>query len=569
MSTRRLPFSKLKSVISSKQQIILIGDAGTGKSAALAKLSIEMLREAYSCVTKQRRNCKNADVPILVTGLELLTLASAEDLLLFYFGDRQVAERLTIGILMVDALDEVSAQLREELIKKAKSYAETLGCALLLTSRKIDILSSTPPGFKKYELLPFEAGQALKLFEKLHGKDQLLQSLKVELNKIRHQIPMVPLSLILLMELVEENKEVPASITELYERFTDIVLGRHERKKGIESLFEYTIKKRFLAALAYREFLSKGQLEISKQGYITFLNEYASEYSLDHEYIAGFVREIERAGILRIDEEDVSFGHRSFLDYFAGFYIFDKRDEIENIDDHIVQNYFDDLWGDTVFFYIGHRRELSEKLLNRLFSYKGNKETQLQTQLDKFGVGKLLQAGWHSTTKSKNLAIEQAFDLVPEIRQSLIEFSAENKWRMPKIFADYIITLHSDHSFRSNFIFREMKTIFEKWVKEERNILSLVPLLWAIKPFLSKTEMSEYVGNVLDTVTKNKELSAEGKARALIMLQYLERDNRPLAKSIKKQIERFQNKNPGIMRNLLPAPTKGSMLRTKKRENRG
>lgn len=567
MATRRLPFSKLKTVISSKQQILLVGDAGTGKSAGLAKLSIEMLKEAYNCVTKGKKSSKCADVPLLVTASEILVIATIEDLLLSYFQDRQITERLAVKVLMVDALDEVPASLRMEVIRKSSEYAEALGCSLILTSRKIDVLSTTPSGFKKYELLPFEAGQALKLFEKIHGKDQLLESLKAELNKIRYQIPMVPLSLILLMELVEENKEVPASITELYERFTDIVLGRYDKKKGIEVLFEYTVKKRFLATLAYKEFLSKNRLEISKDDYNVFFDEYATEYSLNSDYLHSFMREIERAGILRIDEREVSFGHRSFLDYFAANYIFDKREEIANLDQFLVKHYFNDMWADTVFFYIGHKRELSQKLLDMLFTFIPERAVSPDTNMARFQIGKLLQAGWHSTTKIKVLGIEQAFGLVPDIRRELLDFSVEQNWKLPKVFADFIILLLTDHSFRSAFLEKDVRTVFEKFYSDNHNLPTLIPLLWALKPFTPHADFTATTKKVLDSIVDSK-LAAEEKALALIMLKYIQRTDRTMSKTIQKKVEQLQNKNPGIMRKLLPERAKGSKSYSKKRDTR-
>ena len=73
--------------------------------------------------------------------------------------------------------------------------------------------------------------------------------MRESLEKIQAQILLVPLSLMLLVELVEEHREVPASVTELYDRFFDMALGREDREKGIEVLFDYHIKKKFLAEL--------------------------------------------------------------------------------------------------------------------------------------------------------------------------------------------------------------------------------------------------------------------------------------------------------------------------------
>src|SRR5205807_2643075 len=167
---------------------------------------------------------------------------------------------------------------------------------LLIASRKIDLLSITPTGFQKYELLPFGTGQALQLIEKVQNNPIAAENIRDGLDKMRYQIPMVPLSLILLIEIVEEHKEVPASVTELYERYADSVLGRYDKEKGIEVLFEYLIKKRFLAEMAYKQFSSKGLVEVGREEFDAFCGEYAEKYGLD-EQLALFVHEIERAGV--------------------------------------------------------------------------------------------------------------------------------------------------------------------------------------------------------------------------------------------------------------------------------
>jgi flagellar biosynthesis GTPase FlhF len=568
MTTRRLPFSKLRSVVSSKQKVILIGDPGTGKSAALAKLAIEILRQSYNSLTKSTKARGKAEIPLLFGAKDILELNDVHELRSSYFGNEELAGRVNSSVLMVDALDEVPSQQREEVVLRSMKFSQLLDCALIITSRKIDFLSSTPSGCKKYELLPFEASQALKLFEKIHGKDQLLQTLRGELNKIRFQIPMVPLSLLLLLELVEEKSEVPASLTELYERYTDMVLGKHDKRKGIEVLFEYTVKKRFLATLAYNEFLNKGRLEIPLSEYLRFLDEYAAEYSLEKHYIDQFVKEIERAGVLHVNEAEVMFGHRSFLDYFAALYMFDKRDELENVESLIVERYFDDFWCDTTFFYVGHKREIGARLLEKLFAFGGESGHDLKTNLDKFLIGRLLQAGWHSPTKVKISGIESAFKLLPEIRQSLLDYTEKKKWRLPKIYADFWILLYTDHSFRSAFLSREVRAVLEKKLQESEQTPMLVPLLWAMKPFVDYAEVKETAEKILFKITDSKELAAEEKARALVMLTVLERGNKEMAKTIKKKIHVLQSKDPSIFRKLLPKPARGSIPPSSKRAAR-
>ena len=103
-----------------------------------------------------------------------------------------------------------------------------------------------------------------------------------------------------------------------------MALGREDQKKGIEVLFKYLSKKRFLGELAYREFRDKNRLEMPHEDFEQFLNSYAEQYGWSPENIEGFIREIDRAGILNL-EENVNFKHRSLLDYFAAFHLHESR----------------------------------------------------------------------------------------------------------------------------------------------------------------------------------------------------------------------------------------------------
>ena len=168
-----------------------------------------MLRAAYAEVLRGEPKNAKINLPILVTARQVLE-AEPLDSLLSIAGPKVTAElkgRTCVQILMVDALDEVPSSRRQEALDRAVQLAEELKASLLITSRKVDLVKSAPKGFTEYELLPFEVHQALKLFEKLlHGRKDMLDALKVGLEKIRFNIPMVPLSLIFLLDLVEERK---------------------------------------------------------------------------------------------------------------------------------------------------------------------------------------------------------------------------------------------------------------------------------------------------------------------------------------------------------------------------
>lgn len=548
---RRMPFSRLKSILTQTRQIILVGDPGVGKSGALTKLTIDMLREASALMFRGASKKQTIEIPILVSAKEILETGDSEALIEKYVASPEIMDRFRVKVIMIDALDEALPGQREEVIEKAEKISRQLACSLVITSRKIDIIKTPPTGFEKYELLPFEYGQALKLFERLVSSKKILGSLKVGLEKIRFQIPMIPLSLILLIELVEDNKEIPASVTELYDRFYDLMLGRWDREKGIEVLFEYFVKKSFLAELAFMEFLKKERLEIPQKEFEGFFNNYASRYGWDKEKLKDFIKEIERAGVLGI-RETVVFRHRSFLDYFAAVYIFNKQAEFKNLNNFITQIYFEDIWGDVAFFYIGLKREISDIIIEKIFAVE---KEDLFTYVSKFLVGKLLQAGWNSPTKTKYNGIEKAITFAPVIREKFLKITEKSKVEMPKIFVDFFVIGFADLSFGSAFLFKEVKFLFNELSsrRSKNSLYIMLPLLWAIQRFLTPDELRE----ASKTISEVPNLNAEEQTRLLLFLMIIERKDKAIVRTIRRKLDKLKKRYPEVFKKLLPHRKKG------------
>lgn len=82
---KRLPFSGLRDVLVGSRRILLVGDPGSGKSGALAKLTIDMLRRAANYVSKGSAK-DPISLPVLVTAREVLDATGFSSLMDSYFG---------------------------------------------------------------------------------------------------------------------------------------------------------------------------------------------------------------------------------------------------------------------------------------------------------------------------------------------------------------------------------------------------------------------------------------------------------------------------------------------------
>jgi hypothetical protein len=242
--------AKLIEIIEHDHRVILVGDPTSGKSSALVRLAIQMFRDAAIGVIRGADKKQPIELPILIHARQLVEIDDTESLLETLALSSELKNRMVVSVLMVDALDEVSFSQRQQALEKALQFADELKINLLVASRKMDLLKTAPEGFTKYELLPFEFNQALKLLDKLAGGDKdKLKVLKSGLEKIQFKMPMVPLSLILLVELVEQKREVPASVNELYDSVSEIAHGRWEKDKGVEMLFEVSSEEALLGRL--------------------------------------------------------------------------------------------------------------------------------------------------------------------------------------------------------------------------------------------------------------------------------------------------------------------------------
>jgi len=554
----RLPFSQLKQIVlsSTPRRIILAGDPGTGKSTALAKITLDIFKESFNLVVRKKvESNTKINVPVLMLAKDIIRFNDVESLLAAYIPEEETRSRFNVTLLLIDGLDEIPPGLHSPVVEKVTEFSRRLGCSAIVASRKVETIKNPITEYGKFELLPFDVGRALNLFEKLVTDKQLLSVLRDGLQKICFQILMTPLSLSLLIDIAEQYREIPASVTELYDRFTDIALGRFDKDKGIEVLFEYEIKKRFLSQLAFSCFYEKDRLEIPDSEFRTFVQDYGKLYMMDESKLATFIHEVERSGMLR-SGETITFCHRSFLDYFAAYNIFVRQDTIADLDDLVTRLYFDDGWSDVAFFYIGLKREISSTMVARLFS---SEKEGLKGDIDHFLVGRLLQAGWHSLSDTKKVALKQALGFGPLIKDRLIDAAKKQHVEFPRIFGDFLVLALCEIGFVSAFLQKEEQALLDDMIRgnDNKSLYSAVLLLWSMRKALSGDELRNKINGVLGAMSRVPSLPTEDQARLLLLCSNLERQEKTTSGSVKRKLDKLQKKHPSIFRGLLPHVRKG------------
>lgn len=555
---QKIPFQKLHQVIESGRKIILAGDPGTGKSTALAKIALDIFTRSLHHLVK-RDTKEHIQIPILVKANDLRKYKDCAALVNDHLPSETLRERFQVHSLLVDGLDEVAPEHRQEVLKTAEDFSTGLACGLIVSSRKVEAIKDMSSVFDRYEVLPFEYDQAIRFVERLVSNRSIIQLLKDGLQRPDLKLSLTPLSLQLLIEVVENEREIPASITEVYERFMDIALGRHDHEKGIDSVFQYLIKKRFLAELAWAEYYEKDNiLPIAKASFNAFLNRYIGVYGWPTESFQQFIAEIERAGILRLGEK-VVFRHRSFLDYFVAFRLFSHREEVENLDEKVSRLYFSDLWTDVAFYYVGQKREMGSGLVSTISESRAE---GVNSHILIFLIGRLLQAGWHTPSEIKKQAISVALQSVEPIYRYLSNLIAPYKDRVPAIFPDFFLLALSQYSFGSKTVLQETLSVSDSLLEDSSvdSIRKAVLLLWANRERLSASDTKDRTCRILANLTsaeKRGELTVHDKAITLLMLKQIEQEDKKLLRSIGRKFDNVKRGYPDDMRRLLPVVRKG------------
>jgi energy-coupling factor transporter ATP-binding protein EcfA2 len=362
-SKKSVRYKELPALIRKKKRVALVGEAGSGKTSLLKMLAIDSLRNYKNALLVDDANTPS--VSLFCEAKSVLEHDKSTSLLAFLRDLSSCPETVQIGTVLVDGLDEIKLEKRKDVIN-ALDLLLAEGLSVVISSRCEDTFEATE--WARYEIAPMTTGQALTLCEKVVSDECLSLTLKESIKDIKKRITLTPLAIFLLLEIIEEHQEVPASLTELYDQYVDNVLGKHDKEKAIESLFEYESKKRFLAEIAYGELVQKDVDLISIKDFERIGQRFFKDYEWPWSSWVTLVDELKRSSLVFIDEEAgmLHFRHRSFLEYFAAYalYVGEQGDNVGI--SCAIEYYFDPQWTDIAFYYFGLKKSMSSEIMTQI-----------------------------------------------------------------------------------------------------------------------------------------------------------------------------------------------------------
>lgn len=368
---RKLKHVDIASVIESRPDLVVIeGDMGSGKSKLVRELAY---RYVDPVVYEDTRI-----IPFVTTAKEVVDDYDA-DVAAFVDQKLQAVMRLdespdTHGLLFVDGIDEVlDPGDGDSVLSKLLSTSKVSSNATIVLTTRPNSGNSRELTKAKIEnhycIAPLSFKKITAFIEHVCTQVNFTKRLIEDIQKSRlfRQLPQSPIAAILLSRLItEKSSDLPSSMTELYSQSMELMLGRWDIEKGLETQREYEASTAICSLIA-TYVMDNGLDEMSASEALGIAENYLRRRHLDIEPRALFETIVSRSGVLvpEPNKHTVRFRHRSFAEYLYAKFQF----EHEGIP--VDKNYFLPYWTNSRFFYVGLKKDCPE-LLEEIIRWPAN-----------------------------------------------------------------------------------------------------------------------------------------------------------------------------------------------------
>ncbi|MBU1923678.1 MAG: NACHT domain-containing protein [Candidatus Omnitrophica bacterium] len=314
---------------SKKNLILILGDAGAGKSTILRRI-------AFICCEQSISQEKQLTIPILLRAMDVYK--SEKTLIDICAEETQriaaaksacfTAEDLSQGrvVVLIDALDEVADENeRKKILANIDSFVNTYqNCKVLLTSRDYTYLKDLKEltRYEDFRLTSFSLNQAKIMVEKLiKGKSLPKEAIQEIVRKIQgvHGVDLSPLLVTVFVATSDiSRKDIPANITELFKKYTEMMLGRWDISKGLSQQYQFPVKDFLLKKMAY-EMHSRRATFITEKECLSIFDSELKKIGRKEAEISVLIKEVvHRSGLFRCFNDKIEFRHLLLQEFFAG-----------------------------------------------------------------------------------------------------------------------------------------------------------------------------------------------------------------------------------------------------------
>lgn len=385
---------------------IITGDTGAGKSTFLRKIGEKCIKTP---VDGKKR------LPVFISTVDLIEAkydieeAINKNLNGFFNGNWKEAYKTHNILLLVDSIDEFEKKIQRKILKRLELFFEESSIQYFLATRSLETnqFEFSSKKIEYFQLEKFDSKQVQAFVSKFFNNEsraqELIEALKA--NRILERLPMTPLSISLISILFEEkNFEIPATISDIYDNFNLLLLG----KANVAHRFEFvdiSFKERILSLYALEIMSKENKIPFTKQEFLEYFKDYFSQKS--HPIPDGKIEEfldffVSNTGVLYLkDQRYVQFKHDSFMEYYTALEIFKHRRDLE---EKLIDSFYDMNWQNSAIFYGGKSRDMPA-FLKRITAKVQKGENLMEYNIGVMGLGYLLQALYQTDNNLRRDAI--------------------------------------------------------------------------------------------------------------------------------------------------------------------
>lgn len=448
------------------------GLSGSGKTTLLKNIGLSLIED------NQHSELKN--IPIFISSLEILqndfdlnriirlkldTHFAGEDL-------KSLSKEYRITIL-VDSIDEFEPVCTQKIQEQLNEYFNKFGILYFIGTRDSDLLQDSSQGLKirRYEISRFNTIQMQRFVSAFLSDDKKTSDLleAIRNNKILDRLPITPLTLSLITILFEETDfEIPATVTDIYNNFNSLIIGRAIVSSKIEFI-DASFRERVLSRYGLMLLESQNHQPLTEEEFYNNFETYfhGKTLPIDESKLRDVLSYlIHQTGILYINDKHwVCFSHDSYMEYYAAIEIF-KFDRAK--ESKIISNFFDVHWQNVAIFYGGITKDMpsfAESINDKILSSSRLHEFIASIQ----GGGYLLQSLYQMDNTIKSNIVCSCLEKVLESNEVLKKLSSDDRtlfknYRIPII--QLINFVHFYEMFNSITLAKSMELSFERLYSE-------------------------------------------------------------------------------------------------------
>lgn len=419
----------IEQIIREKHPSILSGDPGTGKSTTLKRIGETIIRN------NQENTKKNLPVFISVVELfdskfEIENLISDRLKPFFKVSIEEIFEEYNLTIL-IDSIDEFEMDNQILISEKLQKLFDEKNIKFILGTRSSDksVVLQSLNSYNTYHIQRFNTEQIQQFINKFFFNqksraEKLIEALQE--NRVIEKLPITPLSLSLISILFEENDlEIPATITDIYENFNSLLLGKAVVSSRIEFI-DISFKERILSLYAIELLNRKEHNPMDIEEFFIYFEKYYESKTIPIKQ--GTLKDvlqylIDNTGIIFLkNNKYVSFSHDSFMEFYAAIEIFKHQRKEE---DKFVANFFDLNWQNSAIFYAGKSKDMAD------FLTAINSKLKTAKNVNDFfigvaGAGYILQALYQTDNKIRKETILAALELNLQAHDTFMKMASDD-----------------------------------------------------------------------------------------------------------------------------------------------